>query len=158
MGAAAARRLEALALLAGVACSQAWAQVDEPAWVAAAPLAMEARAVPSLALDLSTPVGAPPGQGGTQPLDLGLRWRQPLRNEQHVDITAWQRMSSPPDALTLVRSREPVYGARVEMKISGRRSGFMADHGFLGLQLDSGSRIMLRRKDGNPTLYYRSRF
>lgn len=156
MGAAVGRVFTArtwATMLACLAAQWCWAQED-----ALAALALESRP-PSLSLNLSTPLGAPPGQAGAVPLDLGLRWRQPLASDQHVDVTTWQRVSSPADALTLVRSRETVYGARVEMKLAGgNRAASKADNGFLGLQLDSGSRIMLRRKDGNPTLYYRSRF
>ncbi|OYU72802.1 MAG: hypothetical protein CFE45_39080, partial [Burkholderiales bacterium PBB5] len=83
-----------------------------------------------------------------QPLDLGVQWRQPLLKDRHVDITAWRRMTPEPDALTLIRQREPVYGARVEINLQGKKRGLVADRRFIGLQLDSGARITLRRKDG----------
>jgi hypothetical protein len=124
---------------------------------AAAPASLaEAKAAPSLALDLSPAIGAPPGRGGAKPLDLGLRWRQPVASEQHVDVTAWRRTDPP--AFPLAHSREPVYGARVEMNLKPSRTRFVATHRFVGLQLESGDRILLRRSDGNATLYYRTRF
>lgn len=145
----AGRGLATLALL-GAACS---------CWAVEMPLALDTKPAPSLALDLSPAVNAPVGHGGAKPLDLGLRWRQPLPSEQHVDITAWRRTDAPVDAFTLARSREPVYGARVEMKLKpARGTRFVATHRFIGLQLESGDRIILRRKDGSPTLYYRTRF
>ncbi|HET8745070.1 MAG TPA: hypothetical protein VFM98_05670 [Ramlibacter sp.] len=107
------------------------------------------------------------GQGpiGMQPqrpsFDLGLRWSQRL-NSQQVDITAWRRMNTDDDAYTLVQSREPVYGARFEMSLAAaaKRSSsyFGFDRGFIGLQLQSGARISLKRKDGRPMIYYRTAF
>ena len=38
------------------------------------------------------------------------------------------------------------------------QSGFVAQRGFIGFQLESGSRITVRRSDGKPMLYYRSNF
>ena len=74
-----------------------------------------------------------------------------------MDVTAWRR-ATPPDPLYLARSREPVYGARVEMNLKPSGTRFVATHRFVGLQLDSGDRILLKRTDGNATLYYRTRF
>lgn len=89
--------------------------------------------------------------------NLGIRWRPP--GGHGVDITAWRRFEGPaPDAISLIQNREPVYGARVEMKLRSARSGFAAELKAIGLQLDNGAKIMLRRKNGNPTLYYRQQF
>ena len=57
----------------------------------------------------------------------------------------------------MIQDREPTFGARVEMRITSRRS-FATELKAIGLQLDNGAKIMLRRKDGNPTLYYRQQF
>ncbi len=88
----------------------------------------------------------------------GLHWRYTLDSNYRVDVTAWRRLV-PPDALTLVQTHEPSYGARVEMQI-GRASqrGFVADRGFVGLQLESGARVTLRRSGGKPMIYYRTKF
>jgi hypothetical protein len=65
----------------------------------------------------------------------------------------------PPDTLTLVQMRQPSYGARFEMQIGSTPStGFVADRGFVGLQLESGARVTLRRSEGKPMVYYRTRF
>lgn len=114
--------------------------------------------VPQLSLTLGTPVVRSGSSGTSQALDLGIQWRQPVMHDRHVDVTAWRRMTPEFDAVTLIRQREPVYGARVEMNLQARQRGLVADRRFIGLQLDSGTRITLRRKDGNPTLYYRSQF
>lgn len=58
----------------------------------------------------------------------------------------------------MVQLRDAGYGARVEMQLSGSRSSFVADRGFIGVQLDGGARITLRRSGGRPMAYYRTKF
>jgi hypothetical protein len=99
---------------------------------------------------------------GLQPqrpsFDLGLRWSQRVQSQQ-VDITAWRRMNADDDAYSLVQSHQPVYGARVEMNLAAAsRSPFALDRGFIGMQLESGARISLKRHDGRPMVYYRTTF
>jgi hypothetical protein len=95
-----------------------------------------------------------PGPG----LDLGFHWRYPLDRQYRIDVTAWRRMT-PSDALDLEQAQRSTYGARVEMRLGSMpKSGFVADRGFLGLQLESGARITVRRKAGRPMFYYRTRF
>ena len=36
--------------------------------------------------------------------------------------------------------------------------GFTADKGFVGLQLESGARLGVKRKNGGPMFYYRNAF
>ncbi|MDB5947641.1 MAG: hypothetical protein JWQ33_2667 [Ramlibacter sp.] len=95
---------------------------------------------------------------GTGAVNLGLQWRYMLENNRRIDITAWRDVGRPNDALALVQSRDTAYGARVEMQLSGPRSRFVADHGFIGMQLDGGGRITLRRSAGKPMVYYRNNF
>lgn len=98
--------------------------------------------------------------GGAAPrVDLGLHWRYTLDSNYRIDVTAWRRLV-PADALTLVQIHQPSFGARVEMQIgSVPKSGFVADRGFIGLQLESGARVTLRRSGGGkPMIYYRSKF
>ena len=91
-------------------------------------------------------------------LDLGLRWRHTLDSNYHVDVIAWRRIM-PADALTMVQTRQPSYGARVEMPMSpSAKSGLVADRGFVGLQLEGGARVSVRRTFGAPMLYYRNKF
>ncbi|MCM2251605.1 MAG: hypothetical protein NDJ19_04515 [Ramlibacter sp.] len=102
--------------------------------------------------------GAGPYPGGATSLNLGLHWRYTLDSNYRIDVTAWRRVM-PADTLTLVRLHEPDYGARVEMQIRPvRKSGFVADRGFIGLQLESGARVTLRRSGGKPMIYYRAKF
>lgn len=101
---------------------------------------------------------AGPYAGAAPSVDLGLQWRYTLDSNYRLDVRAWRRLV-PADTLTLVEMRQPSYGARVEMQIGSiRKSGFVADRGFLGLQLESGARVTLRRSGGKPMVYYRTRF
>jgi hypothetical protein len=91
-------------------------------------------------------------------VNLGLHWRYTLDSNYRVDVTAWRRLV-PADALTLVQTHQPSYGARVEMQIRPvQKSGFVAGRGFVGLQLESGARVTLRRSGGKPMIYYRTKF
>lgn len=99
-----------------------------------------------------------PGQSPS--LDLGVKWRYTLDGNYRLDVTAYRRVM-PPDALTLIETRDATqYGARVEMALGSSlpKSGFVADKGFLGLQLESGARVTLKRSGGKPMMYYRSKF
>lgn len=93
-------------------------------------------------------------------VDLGLHWRYTSDSNYRFDVSAWRRVN-PPDAASLVATNDSSYGARVEMRLdSAQHSGFVADKGFLGFQLESGARITLRKSSGGgkPMLYYRSKF
>ena len=105
--------------------------------------------------------GQPPGLGaqGRTVFDLGLRWTQRLQSQRQIDITAWRRLNSNDDAITQIQMRQPLYGARVEMNLAGGpRAGLKLDRGFVGLQLEGGARITVKRKDGIPMVYYRNSF
>jgi hypothetical protein len=114
------------------------------------------RIAPRLSLSAAIP---PIGTALPGTVDIGLQWRQALSPQQTVDITAWRRLAAPaPDAISLVQQQDPVYGARVEMKLtSPSMKSYFADK-FIGLQLDSGARIGIKKSNGNPTIYYRNQF
>jgi len=105
-------------------------------------------------------VGAALGNANRPNLDVGVHVRHTLDNNHQIDVTAWRRMTQEPDAYTLIQQQQPRYLARVEMNLSNSRkkSPLAADKGFLGVQLDSGARLSLRRKNGGPMLYYRNTF
>jgi hypothetical protein len=142
----------AVLAFAGLAAPAAWGQQADSVVVAQA--GPQQRFQPRLALVAPVPL---PGETGTG-MQIGLQWSPPVAGGQPVDITAWHRVAPPPDALSLIQQRDPAFGARVEMKIGANRSGLVSDYKFIGLQMDSGSRIGVRRKDGRPTIYYRSQF
>ena len=99
--------------------------------------------------------------GGTaSSFDLGLVWRHTTDNDRQIDVTAWRRMTPAPDAISQIQAQErPTYGARIEMKLKpARATGLVADAGFLGFQMEGGGRLMLRKKDGRPTVVYRVKF
>ena len=98
------------------------------------------------------------GPAGLSGVSLGLQWRYLIDSGHRLDITAWRELGRPNDALALVQSRDAGYGARVEMQLSGSRRTLVADRGFLGVQLDSGARIALKRSAGKPMVYYRNSF
>ena len=136
-------------LLGGAACAQ-----QDPMGL---PLGSDrpGHIAPRLSLSAVIP---PIGTALPGSVDVGLQWRQALSAQQTVDITAWRRLAPPADALALVQQQDTVYGARVEMKLkSTSAKTFFADK-FIGLQLDSGARIGLKKSNGNPTLYYRNQF
>ena len=117
---------------------------------------------PSLAMTRADPLaqfGVRPFTSETTRVDLGLHWRYAYDSNYRFDVSAWRRLN-PVDAASLIENHESSYGARVEMHLSAPRSGFVADHGFLGFQLESGARITLRKSSGGgkPMVYYRSNF
>ena len=99
------------------------------------------------------------GVGDVLPaVNLGLQWRYVLDNNRRVDITAWREVGRPNDALAMIQLQDPGYGARVEMQLAGSRSPLVAERGFVGVRLDGGARITLRRSGGKPMIYYRNQF
>jgi hypothetical protein len=103
------------------------------------------------------PAAAPFLQSAHPSVDIGLRFSQRVDSKQ-VDVMAWRRVNTEEDAYSLI-NQQPVYGARVEMNLSpAPKTSFLADRGFLGLQLESGARITVRRSNGHPMVYYRRTF
>jgi hypothetical protein len=100
-----------------------------------------------------------PGLAPQHPsVDLGVHWSHRLRN-QRIDVMAWRRMTFEDDAYTMVQLNQPVYGARLELNLKPvRKAGLSITHGFIGVQLQSGARITVKRSHGTPMVYYRSQF
>jgi hypothetical protein len=92
-------------------------------------------------------------------MDFGVHWRWTLDSNYRFDVTAYRRVANS-DAMSLIESREPSYGARVEMGLAsmGPHKGFVADRGFVGFQLEGGGRLTVKRSRGVPMLYYRNQF
>ncbi len=90
-------------------------------------------------------------------LDLGLHYRYALPKSRQVDVTAYRRLS--PESVTAFQPEPAVYGARVELGLQPtRKAGFATDRGFVGVQLQSGARISIKRRNGGPMVYYRNTF
>lgn len=91
-------------------------------------------------------------------VDLGLRWRSRLDSGRHLQVTAWAE--APRDAVDLIWQREQlVYGTRLEVQwASSRTRGLVPEFGAIGVQLQGGSRLVLRARRGGPMVYYRAKF
>ena len=122
-----------------------------------------------LSLGVSAPAPsaatAPLAAGAVAPagLDLGVRWRSRLDSRRHLDITAWAHAPSwrpPQDAMGMIwQSQQLMYGTRVEVQwASSRTHGLVPEFGAVGVQLQGGSRLVLRARKGGPMLYYRAKF
>jgi hypothetical protein len=101
-----------------------------------------------------------PWASGMPTMDFGVHWRVTLDSNYRFDVTAYRRVQNA-DAISLIESHDPEYGARVELglgSIQGRSKGFVSNRGFVGFQLESGARVTIRRKSGGPMLYYRNAF
>jgi len=144
--------------IAGLLCAALPVLADtgpsDPTVLALGPTAQQQATTSGPRLSLVTNAPFAPGVGGQE---IGLQWSQPFGARQSIDITAWRR-SEPVDAMSLIRQRDPVLGARLEIRLSPARRGLITDYRFLGIQLDNGARIGLRRKDGNPAITYRQTF
>jgi hypothetical protein len=122
------------------------------------------RSALGLALGVSNPSGANPAlnpfYSSIASVDFGLHWRYTLDSHYRFDVTAYRRVPNS-DAISLIESRDPTYGARVEFglgSIANKSKGFVASKGFLGFQLESGARVTIKRSGGVPMLYYRNTF
>lgn len=94
-----------------------------------------------------------------QSVDLGVRWRSSLDSSRRIDVSAWRRVTPAPDAISLINSAQPdIYGTRVEMQFTARKSALVPELGAIGMQLSSGAKLSLRTRHGKPMLYYRARF
>lgn len=175
----------AAAVLGWLACGLAWAQGTPPVHVEVNASSLprlesqdsgfqgprvDVSVLPGKASGVGVAVGMsgfaprttmlPSGYAAVRPsVDLGVTWRHALQGHKQIDVTAWKRMQGDEDAYTLLQTREPVYGARVEMTLAkSRKAGFSVERGFIGMQLESGARISVKRKDGRPMVYYRTAF
>ena len=107
--------------------------------------------------------GNPNGPAGPTSLDLGVRWRSRLDSGRHLDVSAWAQTpqwAQSPDAMGLIwQQQQPVYGTRVEVQwASSKTRGLVPEFGAIGVQLQGGSRLVLRARKGGPMLYYRAKF
>ena len=95
--------------------------------------------------------------------DVGVRWRSELEGGLRLDMLAWAR---PPrqtpahDAMGMIwQSEQFSYGTRLEVQWSTSRThGLVPEFGAVGVQLQGGSRFVLRARRGGPMVYYRTKF
>ena len=112
---------------------------------------------PSPSPALSAAGSSNTGFSSAPQLDLGVRWRSELQRGRHLDVSAWAQA---PDAMTQIwQSQSPAYSTRVEVQwASSRTRGLVPEFGAVGVQLQGGSRLVLRARKGGPMLYYRAKF
>lgn len=108
----------------------------------------------------ATPAGAGLAPTVQPAVDVGLHWRHRTEGSYQIGVTAYRRVPQAAlESSALGADREPTYGARVEVNLNGaRKEKAWADKGLLGVQLDNGGRVSLRRKYGGPMIYYRNSF
>lgn len=119
-----------------------------------------------LGMSMPAPSAGAMGVTGTvapTSLDLGMRWRSRLDGRYQLDVTAWARApqrGQPQDAMGMIsQSQQPLYGGRAEVQwASSRTAGLVPEFGALGVQLQGGSRLVLRARKSGPMLYYRAKF
>lgn len=120
-----------------------------------------------LSLGMNAPASAAGSAGAdaTMPasMDLGVRWRSQRETGPQLDISAWARtpQATPTTtAIAMIRDEQQLlYGTRVEVQWeSSKTRGFAPEFGAIGMQLQGGSRLLLRARKGGPMLYYRSKF
>ncbi len=119
----------------------------------------------SLGMSAPTASAVPLASDAPSPasVDFGVRWRSQRESGPQFDVSAWARTSQlapSSDALTMIRdAQQPLYGTRLEMQWeSSKTRGLVPEFGAVGVQLQGGSRLLLRARKGGPMLYYRSRF
>ncbi|MBC7681420.1 MAG: hypothetical protein H7172_03725 [Ferruginibacter sp.] len=137
-------------------------------WSALAPQA----AGVGFGVDVVAPISRPVGDAqasipsGSAGLDLGLRWRS-SRDLQggRMHVSIWQRVTSTPDAISLVQQLNGHANnsaeTRLEMQFSAAsaRGIHFELGGALGIQLNSGGdKVVLRVSHGRPMVYYRAKF
>jgi len=88
-------------------------------------------------------------------LSLALHWRPVPIAGHTLDISVWRRVT-PVSSLTGALSRDPGYGAQVELQLATERMAALRD--LLGVKLGNGARISLRRKSGRTTINFRMQF
>ena len=118
---------------------------------------------PSAAASPAAAWAAPGTATGQVTVDLGVRWRSRLDSARQLDISAWARApqwTQPQDAMGMIwQSQAPMFATRVEVQwASSRTRGLVPEFGAVGVQLQSGSRLVLRARKGGPMLYYRAKF
>lgn len=108
----------------------------------------------------STPFNAMVSGTASQPLpqlDLGLRWRSELPRGHYLDVSAWAQAPNVGSQILLIEP--PTFGTRVELQWdSAPTRARVPEFGAIGIQLQGGSRLVLRARKGGPMLYYRAKF
>jgi hypothetical protein len=88
--------------------------------------------------------------GAMPAITLGLRYRLSAEHALYADAARVRGLGARPAAID--------YGAEVGVEWRPAKPTFGFEHGALGLQLASGSKLSLKLRRGGPSLYLRSQF
>jgi len=88
-------------------------------------------------------------------LSLGLLWRPQLTAGHTLDISVWRQVTPVPSLIGAL-SRDPGYGAQVELQVASERMAALRD--LVGFKFSNGARLSLRRKSGQTTITFRMQF
>lgn len=110
-----------------------------------------------------TPAGAESNAFTQWAPQLGVHWRGALTGRWQLQLSGWAGLASAdaatPGAIDGSRWNRGAYTAQVEVQWqSARWRGLIPEFGAVGVQLQGGSRLMLRARHGGPMVYYRARF
>ncbi|MBZ0224966.1 MAG: hypothetical protein WA917_10875 [Comamonas sp.] len=126
-------------------------------------LGMRTTRWPPLASGAGAVVGgadAVPASWGPQ---LGVHWSSRLSGRWRVKVSGWADLPSTGDgafgAGQGLGTDLGGYTAQVQVQWQSARYGdLIPEYGAIGVQLQGGSRLMLRARHGGPMIYYRVRF
>ncbi len=118
---------------------------------------------PSLASGVGAVIGgadAVPASWGPQ---LGVHWSSHLFGRWQLKVSGWADLPSTGDgtfgAGQGLGTDLGGYTAQVQVQWQSARYGdLIPEYGAIGVQLQGGSRLMLRARHGGPMIYYRVRF
>jgi len=117
----------------------------------------------SLGMQTTRFVQLPDGTGGAPTLwgpQLGVHWTAGLSGRRQVRFSGWTDLSPMGDGADQgFRGGLVTYTAQVQVQWqSARYGGLVPEYGAIGVQLQGGSRLLLRARHGGPMIYYRMRF
>jgi len=108
-----------------------------------------------------------PDRAGAAPVSwiprLGLHWSGSLSGRWQVGVSGWADLPSmgaaAPEAGQGAGRGLGTYTAQVQVQWqSARYGGLVPEYGAIGVQMQGGSRLLLRARHGGPMIYYRVRF
>lgn len=118
----------------------------------------------ALGVSLGVPLaGTPSTAPAPEALQLSLHWRSRPRGRWQWGLSGWAdwpaMSTGAPGSDARFGPEHAAYTAQVEVQWqSARYGGLIPEYGAIGVQLQGGSRLMLRARHGGPMIYYRVRF
>lgn len=91
----------------------------------------------------------------------GVHWRAAISPRTQLTLSGWAPLPNQEPASGASGPQPPwqQFDARVELQWQGAGlHGLVPEYGAIGVQFQTGSRLMLRARHGGPFFYYRARF